>query len=444
MNKDPKWVGLYSENEYTKLYKGDVEKVLSMLLDNSVNTVITSPPYWLQRDYLTGEWRGGDPNCSHKRDSKKSDYTTTGHKNFDEMGGIGDAIYRSLCPRCGAIRIDEQIGLEPSPELYVTRMVRIFREVWRVLKPDGTVWLNLGDTYIGGGRGSGKSNKQNSNRGTVDMPGSIVPPGYKQKDLAGIPWRTALALQADGWWLRQDIIWHKENPMPEPVRDRCTKSHEYVFLLSKSGEPKFWIHRDKKYSERVWTKPEPDYCWKDKLNENVETKVEPPNWETELLPKHKIRKRWSRINLWIGCDYYFDNESIREPIKESNKGSVMGRVKLKEGVLANDGSEWERERRNYEKIKGANKRSVWTLSTKPYRGAHFATFSSELITPMILAGCPKDGVVLDPFVGSGTTCAVAKQYGRKSIGIDLNEKYLELARKRIDEVKVNFDMGFDL
>ena len=202
--------------------------------DQSVQTCITSPPYWGLRDYGTGTWLGGDEACSHKRDSKYSDKTITGHKN-PAIGGVGDAIYKSICERCGATREDEQLGLEESPQQYVDQMVEVFREVWRVLKDDGTLWLNIGDSYAGSGKGpAGNLGATHNERHMEHKHSAIVPDGLKPKDLVGIPWRLAFALQADGWYLRQDIIWHKPNPMPESVTDRCTKSHEYVFLLTKS------------------------------------------------------------------------------------------------------------------------------------------------------------------------------------------------------------------
>lgn len=242
-------------------------------------------------------------------------------------------------------------------------MVEVFREVRRVLKDDGTLWLNLGDSYAAGGNG-GHGAKQHSNRGTRALAGHAkkAPPGLNPKDLVGIPWRVAFALQADGWYLRQDIIWNKPNPMPESVTDRCTKKHEYIFLFSKS--------------ER----------------------------------------------------YYFDNEAIKEPSKYPNDDR-KGRVSLTDKRLPTEliagirpGSQTYAFR---------NKRSVWTVTTKPYKGAHFATFPPDLIEPCILAGAPINGVVLDPFMGSGTTGYVARKHDRDFIGIELNPDYIKLAQARI-------------
>ena len=216
------------------ILQGDVIERLKDIEDNTIQCVVTSPPYWGLRDYGTATWIGGDEDCSHKRESKKSEKTITGHKNFEEMNGVGDAIYKTKCHRCGATREDEQLGLEETPEEYVSNMVKVFREVKRTLKDDGTLWLNLGDSYSSGGR---STTTNQTLRGNNDYGVTRPKPSenIKPKDLIGIPWRVAFALQQDGWYLRQDIIWHKPNPMPESVTDRCTKSHEYIFLLTKSA-----------------------------------------------------------------------------------------------------------------------------------------------------------------------------------------------------------------
>jgi DNA modification methylase len=215
---------------------GDNRQTLKTLAAQSVQTVITSPPYWGLRDYGTATWVGGDESCSHRRESKYSKDTATGHAKSG-LEGIGDAIYKDVCPRCGARREDDQIGLEVSPEDYVEQLCLVFDEVWRVLKDDGTLWLNIGDTYVGSGsKGSLVDPKQPEGRNGQAVAMNNKVSGLKPKDMIGIPWRVALALQARGWYLRQDIIWAKPNPMPEPVLDRCTKSHEYIFLMTKSSK----------------------------------------------------------------------------------------------------------------------------------------------------------------------------------------------------------------
>lgn len=270
---------------------------------------------------------------------------------------------------------DGQIGLEPTPDEFVAKLVEVFREVRRVLRDDGTLWLNLGDSYYNtspdsGGKcvlpGAGKSmTEARYHGGKRDFTGT----GLKQKDLIGIPWRVAFALQADGWYLRQDIIWHKPNPMPESVRDRCTKAHEYIFLLSKSGR------------------------------------------------------------------YFFDSDAMKEP---SNGWPIGGaKTRGKTGYASASGTGKAPQRDPHGGLGGdgetRNRRSVWTVATRPYKGAHFATFPPALIEPCILAGSRPGDIVLDPFMGSGTTAAVALQHGRQYLGCELNAEYGALQAERINE-----------
>ena len=260
---------------------------------------------------------------------------------------------------------DGQIGLEETPEKYIKSMVEVFSCVRDVLADDGTLWLNIGDSYAGNNSqasNNGRAGYGNTRERVVNRTGE----GLKTKDLIGIPWMLAFALRADGWYLRQDIIWHKPNPMPESVQDRCTKAHEYIFLLSKS-------------------------------------------------PK-----------------YYYDIESIKEDAHttdnsnrnrdDSRLNNTPGRTRMA-GLTTN----------HYEK---KNKRSVWTVTTKPYEGAHFAVFPTDLIEPCILAGAPVGGVVLDPFMGSGTTAQVAQNLGRKYLGCELNKSYKPLQDKRLSQMSL--------
>lgn len=273
----------------------------------------------------------------------------------------------------------DQIGLEETPAEFVSRLVQVFREVRRVLRDDGTLWVNMGDTYasIAGGYAPGGSAGKHdivsqSTRGAV-LRGKrrAPPPGLKQKDLMGIPWRLAFALQDDGWYLRQDIIWHKPNPMPESTRDRCTKAHEYLFMLSK------------------------------------------------------------------GPRYYFDQGAIREPARAqsapdsaSRRNSFARETKYTEGEHGQT-AQHRIGRADVDYDETRNKRSVWTVATASFKGAHFATFPPDLIRPCILAGAPRGRVVLDPFGGAGTTAVVAMQEGRKSILCELNPEYAAMAERRI-------------
>ena len=274
---------------------------------------------------------------------------------------------------------DDQVGLEETPEEYIENLVEVFSKVRDCLTDDGTLWLNIGDSYYNYRPGKGQAlSKQTVANTNQDLPtrntrrGNALE-GLKEKHLIGIPWMLAFALRADGWYLRQDIIWHKPNPMPESVKDRCTKAHEYIFLLSKNNK------------------------------------------------------------------YYYDNEAIKEPtVTKDNSirarditklNNTPGRTKMG-GLKTN----------NYDK---RNKRSVWTVTTKPYKGAHFAVFPPDLIEPCILAGSEEGDLILDPFMGSGTTAMVAKTLGRDYIGCELHQEYGELIQKRINDIPIPEPTLFD-
>jgi DNA modification methylase len=291
---------------------------------------------------------------------------------------VGDAIYKSVCPRCGAVREDEQLGLEETPEAYIEQMVAVFREVKRVLADDGTLWLNIGDSYAGSGKGANAdgsvtaTGKQATSKGTTmgTFAKGFTGDGIKPKDMIGIPWMLAFALRADGWYLRQDIIWAKPNPMPESVTDRCTKSHEYVFLLSKSKQ------------------------------------------------------------------YFFDHVAIKE---EATTAPTTGRVipysaHIQTGGIAtqNLGTSMPDGKRN--------KRDVWNIATKPFKEAHFAVMPEALVEPCVLAGSAVGDTVLDPFTGSGTVAVVALRHGRNFIGTELNPEYAKIAHNRISDSAPMFNV----
>lgn len=336
-----------------EILQGDVRETLRALETGSVQTCVTSPPYFGLRDY----------------------------------------------------GVSGQIGLEPTPAEYVEQMVAVFREVRRVLRDDGTLWLNLGDSYAANRTyqvPSTKGGPKHSDSQSAGGKGSVVPDGLKPKDLIGIPWRVAFALQQDGWYLRQDIIWHKPNPMPESVRDRCTKAHEYVFLLSKS--------------ER--------YYW------DAEAMQEPAVGGLPGNTTHKHTSAYEagddRARTKAGLVAYAERQrSKRDSFKRD--GSKRAEVIPGQSVGTHRPDRPESE---YD-VFTRNRRSVWTVATRPYKGAHFATFPPALIEPCILAGAPFNGLVLDPFTGSGTTAAVALQHGRRFIGCELNPDYIKLAEARI-------------
>ena len=293
---------------------GDCRETLCAFLPNSARMCVTSPPYYGLRDY------GGE---------------------------------------------DNQIGQEQSPEEYIQQLVEVFREVRKILTDDGTLWLNIGDSYYNYRPGKGQALVQQTvSNNKQDLPDKCAKranklPNLKEKDLIGIPWMLAFALRADGWYLRQDIIWHKPNPMPESVRDRCTKSHEYIFLLSKNKK------------------------------------------------------------------YYYDNESIKEPAKD------WGTRDRTNGKYHNKGTGLQPHSGLTKSYPTKNKRSVWSITNKPYKGSHFATFPPDLIEPCIKAGSEPNDIILDPFMGSGTTAMVAKSLGRDYIGCELHEDYGDLIHKRI-------------
>jgi len=361
------------------VHVGDCRAVMADMPAESVHCVVTSPPYWGLRDYGTATWDGGDAECDHQKpnaDTGHIAHTTLGGGTATNAAQVGG--YKDLCRKCGARRIDSQLGLEPTPEAYVANMVDVFREVRRVLRDDGTLWLNLGDSYAAGGTGrrdtSGdyadrRAEQFGSGRGNGNGPKDYaqrdVPPGLKPKDLVGIPWRVAFALQADGWYLRSDIIWAKPNPMPESVTDRPTKAHEYVFLLSKA--PRYYFDAD---AVR----------------------------EADSGQDHR------RVVI--------DGQPSLEP-----SGGIAG---THQGIRTLDGRNGS----------GRNIRSVWTIATQPYPGAHFATFPEKLVEPCVKAGCPSDGVVLDPFAGSGTVGRVANRLGRRAVLIDLSADYIDQAMLR--------------
>jgi len=470
-----------------KVYLGDCRETLKEIENESVHTCITSPPYWGLRDYGTAEWVGGDPDCPHMRTTKIGKNPSTGHKAMFEQGNVvGDAIFKNECPICGAKRKDSQLGLEDTPEEYVENLVTVFKEVKRVLRDDGTVWLNLGDSYNttqAGNKtwGSGVGANKHYKDGSIPKKRNLTQ-GLKQKDLVGIPWRVAFALQADGWYLRQDIIWHKPNPMPESVRDRCTKAHEYIFLLSKNARYYFdheAIKEDLAESSKI------------RLNEDIENQkgsdrvLGKSNGNMKAVGgnkshgKYKNQETEAKNRQGLHANRGDKLIEVREGLPEQSVLVEFLRSRVNAKTLADNTDipltkiehwfrrdktgfsypsieDWKKVREFiddfsnefYEIDKGLsefdlktdevvvnpkrNKRSVWTVTTKPFKGAHFATFPMDLIEPCVLAGCPKGGVVLDPFGGSGTTAQVADGFNRDAILCELSEDYVKIIKERMN------------
>lgn len=349
-------MAMVMDDLHCAVHCGDAISVLREMPDESVNCIVTSPPYFGLRDY--------------------------GHEG--------------------------QIGLEPTPQEFIMRLVEVFRECRRVLRADGTCWVNVGDSYAGRGKTGGMSSLQRS-QSALDTKGWVPQaPGFKDKDLYGIPWRLAFALQDDGWWLRQDIIWAKPNPMPESVRDRCTKSHEYLFLLAKSK--RYWS--DMKAIAEPAESAVPDWHGP---NSGMVVKHVPGNSQ----PSRKVPSGWQQSEHYAGQTVgYVGRSGNKERKPATERGCLEDRVA---GSVP-----WEGTTRNT--------RSVWTIATQPYKEAHFATFPEELARRCILAGCPVGGIVLDPFAGSGTTLAVAVAHERRAIGIEINPDYITLINKRMSVI----------
>lgn len=329
----------------SRIICADALDALKKLDSGSVHTIITSPPYYGLRDY----------------------------------------------------GVDGQIGLEQTPAEYIDKLVKIFHEAKRVLRDDGTMWVNIGDSYAGSGKGAWKK-KDAQKEVYVPDPDSRQAKmkktfeGIKAKDLIGIPWMLAFALRADGWYLRQDIIWVKPNSMPESVKDRCTKSHEYIFLLSKS--PKYYFDAEA-ISEPIAGSSTKRYL------QNIEAQKGSDRVPGKTNSPMKAALPRFGGNKYKGLKNYPDSDKFR-----TKSGDI------------------------YVPTARRNKRDVWHVATRPFKGAHFAVFPPELISPCVLAGSPKGGVVLDPFLGSGTTGEVALSFGREFIGIELNAEYCQMASTR--------------
>ena len=308
---------------------------------------------------------------------------------------------------------DDQIGLENAIELYVENLIGVFNEVKRVLKPAGTLWLNLGDSYCSRGQGHGGNTnlKQKSNKGSLKPPFRI-PEGMKAKDLIGIPWLVAFALRSAGWYLRQDIIWHKLNPMPESVTDRCTKSHEYIFLLSKS--PKYYYDID---AIRTPVKDITIQRMMQQIQDQKGSERVPGKTNGTMKAVGPGRKPAPQDNRG-------GNQGSTNGIKAySHRGTGDKKLTGHSGTFDSYGN----------LIGGgmANKKSVWAITTTPFKEAHFAVFPENLIVDCIKAGCPENGIVLDPFMGAGTTALVARKLGRNFIGYEINHKYVKIANNRL-------------
>ncbi len=383
-----------------RILVGDARELVKSLENESIQTVITSPPYWGLRDYGTATWLGGDPDCTHAEKelrrgvnlAQSAASTRGGAKKIAEVGFLP---YRSTCGKCGAERRDSQIGLEETPEDWAAALVGLFAEIRPKLKDDGTLWVNVGDAYATdgtrqGNKTGGESLEVRGSKGTVTGYRS-VPAGLKSKDLIGLPWLLAFAMRADGWYLRQEIIWEKPNPMPESVRDRPTKSHEQVFLFSKS--PRYYYDAD--------------------------AITEPVSESTHLRVSQKVADQVGSVRANGGTRAERPMKAVVRSPKSS--GSDQDRVRNNERFAQSV----------VLPVLRRNKRTVWKVATMPFKGAHFATFPPKLIEPCILAGSRPGDTILDPFGGAGTTALVGDRHGRDVVLCELNAAYAELAKTRL-------------
>jgi len=415
-----------------KILQGNCLERLRELPDESVQCCVTSPPYWGLRDYGTGQWEGGDAGCDHRANGERRQLphgdgrpveTDSYAQTRTLLAGVG-ATFKDVCGKCGATRIDQQLGLEKTPEEYIAKMVEVFREVRRVLRSDGTCWVNCGDSYCGyHGNSKVPDNEAPSNKnGYVEnmRETSVGKSGLKNKDLVGIPWMLAFALRSDGWYLRQDIIWAKPNPMPESVTDRCTKSHEYIFLLSKSA--KYYFDHEAIKEPSVTCDPRRPYtsqgAWDmDGRPEDQQHGGEPRSFKGSKFNQGKTAEH--QLGRASAKPRTAGNKSHKLVTEYEQSDSEEHRTAA--GLMKIADVPWETR----------NKRDVWTVATQPYKEAHFATFPPKLIEPCILAGSKPGGIVLDPFAGSGTTGVVALRHKRDFIGIELNPDYITLINKRL-------------
>ena len=406
-----------------KLYHGDCLQVLGRLEAESVHCVVTSPPYWGLRDYGTATWEGGDPRCDHDQRRREHDPDS---KSSTNAGAARDGLAgKTLCRKCGARRVDAQLGLEATPEEHVERMVEVFRAVRRVMRKDATLWCNYGDVYysdpsgFAGTDGSPFGNGGHASRGAKAFGRQKRPrhPTLKPKDLVGMPWRVAFALQADGWWLRSDIIWAKPNPMPESVTDRPTKSHEHLFLLAKSST--YFYDADAVREPSV-----------------TAALVEWPGF-TLRLPTQGATAGRNLRDVWAipaepfpGAHFATFPPKLVEPCIKAGTSE--------HGCCATCGAPYHREPREKPGLGTWTKDRAQSASTSPERSRHWRqthkhqpTDRDEWSPGCACAAPVVPCTVLDPFGGAGTVGLVADRLGRNAVLIELNPEYLELARSRI-------------
>lgn len=444
------------------IHHGDCLAVLQTLPEASVQCAVTSPPYWNLRDYGTAKWEGGDTECTHERLGISADPKNPGKPSANGRPPRGEELNRWQC-RCGAIRVDEQIGLEETMGEYIEKLTTVFLEVRRVLKPDGVLWLNLGDSYAGSWGAQGRQGKTGELAGRSACAerqiaaaakrksgaGSISrADGLKPKDLCGVPWRVAFALQESGWWLRSDVIWCKGNPMPESVKDRPTRAHEYVFLMTKSERYFYDMEAVKEVASpdshaRYARGRSADHKWADGGPGN-QTIVKGYQYMRKGECGHADQDGQGGCLQCLAGSVHAPGVNPKAKVPsgwDTGPGShrdKTGRYKQDGHGRRNDGFNERYKVKQNESFSAAvkdvvearNLRSWWHINPEPTPEAHFATYPIRLAERCILAGSKPGDTILDPFAGAGTTWLACLKHGREFVGIELNEEYIRIAEER--------------
>lgn len=422
------------------LFVGDVREQLATMENDSVDCVVTSPPYWGLRDYGTATWEGGDPLCDHRsptmrdgRNEKRAKLAGSEATNRDQLL----LAHRSGCGKCGAVKVDRQIGLERTMAEHLAGMTDVFRGIKRVLKPSGTVWINYGDCYATSVNGRSAADTKatgNDDRTFRDKPFSTIGGVLKAKDLCMVPNRLAIALQEAGWWVRSEIVWAKPNPMPESIRDRPATSHEKIFMLTKAARYFYDAAAVRQASATTSSEYKTPDGWDTGPGGHGSRHRNGREKGESVAAKRAKQAQTAAAAGAAGASSgrrmagFNERWDASEKIRASDVASPRHAGHINHTGIEDTLRGYGRNLRNYEPAPV----EVWNVATQPFSDAHFATFPPELAERCILAGCPKGGLVLDPFGGAGTTALVALRHHRRAALIELNPAYAEMAQARIE------------